>query len=288
MQSEYEIQLQIPVQYKDMPGDMAFAGTPPHAITVRIRDRGSVLLNYTLGQKKASIAVNIQDTTLLHGRNVLLLSAKDIEGMIMKQLIPTTSLLSFDPQQIEMPYSKLKNKRLPVHFSGDIRTAPGFLVSGEVVVSPSMTDVYAADAVLASMTSVETVYTEIHNANKAIDRRLKLKEVPGAVFEPGVVSVTIHVEEYTQKTLEIPVVCTSVAEGYTIRMFPSTVKVTCNVPLSLFKELSDKDFAVEVIAADAERSASGMLHVRLLKKPDGVDRVTISPDSIEFILEQGK
>jgi hypothetical protein len=287
MQTEYEIQLQIPVNYKDMPNDMAFVRTPPSGITVRIRDKGSVLLNYTLGRKIASIAVNMQDTTL-YGGGALVLSSKDIESIIMRQLIPTTSLLSFDPQRIEAPCGKLEKKRLPVYFNGDVRTEPGFLVSGDIIISPSMTDVYATDVVLASLSSVQTVYTEIQKGNKTIIRRLKLKETDGAVFNPGTVSVTIPIEEYTQKTFEIPIVCRHIPAGYIIRMFPSVVKVTCNVPLSLFKDLSDKDFIVETIADDTAQNASGMLPVRIAKKPDWVERVALSQDSIEFILEQSK
>jgi hypothetical protein len=286
MQTEYEIQLDIPVNYKDMPNDMAFVRTPPSGITIRIRDKGSVLLNYTLGHKISSITVSMKDTTL--SGDALILPAKDIESIVMRQLIPTTSLLSFDPQRIEIPYSKLNKKRLPVYFNGDIRPEPGFLVSGDIVVSPSTTDVYATEAVLASMSSVQTVYTEIQKGNKTLIRRLKLKETDGAVFDPGTVSVTIPIEEYTQKTFEIPILSRDIPQGYIIRMFPSVVKVTCNVPLSLFKDLSDKDFIVETVVGDMVQNDSGVINVRLVKKPDWVDRVTLSQDSIEFILEQSK
>ncbi|MDR1557066.1 MAG: YbbR-like domain-containing protein [Tannerellaceae bacterium] len=281
MQGEYEIQLEIPVTYKDIPQDMAFVRTPPSVITARIRDKGSVLLNYTLGQKKASIALHMQDTS---APDTLLLSMKDIEGIIMKQLIPSTNLISFDPQQIEIPYSRLKKKKVPVRFDGLIHTDPGFLLSGEIRITPSVTEVFAADVVLDALTSVQTVYTEI-KGNKTLTRKLKLRKTEGANFDPGEVSVTIPIEEYTEKTLEIPVVCRGVPQGYTIRMFPSVVKLTCNVPLSLFKDLSEEDFSVEVLLDNPEQNVSGMMPIRLAKKPDWVDRAALSQDSIEFILE---
>jgi hypothetical protein len=268
-----------------MPKDMAFVQTPPSEISVRIRDKGSVLLNYTLGQQKASIAVNMQDTS---GPNyTLLLSAHDIEGIILKQLIPSTNLLSFDPQQIEVPYSKLKRKRLPVSFDGEIRTEPGFLVSGELLITPSETDVWAGESVLESLSAVSTVYTEINDGNKTITRKLKLRKVEGATFDPDVVTVVIPIEEYTEKTLEIPIVCKYVPKGYAIRMFPSAVRLTCNVPLSMFKDLSEDDFSVEIVG-DPEQNVSGILPVRLTRKPYRVNRATLSQDSIEFILEQIK
>jgi hypothetical protein len=283
MQEEYEIQLGIPVSYKDIPRDMAFLQTPPSEIKVRIRDKGSVLLNYTLGQKKAFLTVHIPETPAPN--HTVLLNARDMESMIMKQLIPSTSLLSFDPQEIEVSYSKLKKKRLPVRFDGEIRPEPGFLLSGNITVSPPEVDVFAGDVLLESLTNVSTVYTEIKKGNKRIVRKLKLQEIEGARFEPQIVSVEIPIEEYTEKTLEIPIVCRHTPPGYAIRMFPSVVRITCNVPLSAFKELSEKDFSAEVVAGNPEQNVSGMLPVRLTKKPDRIDRVTLSLDSIEFILE---
>jgi hypothetical protein len=283
MQGEYEIQMEIPIVYKDMPQDMAFVRTPPSAITVRIRDKGSVLLNYTLGQKRASITLRMQGASAPD--NTLFLSAKDVEGIILKQLIPSTNLVSFAPQQIEIPFSKLRKKKLPVCFAGVIRTEPGFLVSGDIVITPSMADVFAADVVLDSLISVQTVYTEINKAKKTLTRKLKLQKKEGVRFAPGEVSVTIPIEEYTEKTLEIPVVCRDVPRGYTLRVFPSVVKLTCSVPLSLFRDLSEKDFSVEALLVNPEQNVSGMLPVRLAKKPDWADRVALSQDSVEFILE---
>jgi hypothetical protein len=281
MQEEYEMQLRIPVNYKDIPRDMSFVQMPPSEITARVRDRGSILLNYTLGSQRPSIAISVKDVILAD--SVLFLSAKDMEEIIMKQLIPTTNLLSFAPRQIETFYSKLGRKRLPVRFDGDVHTDPGFLISGEIVVSPSATEVFAADVVLSALTYIPTVYTEIHNGNKTIIRKLKLRKIDGVTFDLDVVSVTIPIEEYTQKTFDIPIVCKHVPPGYTIRMFPSVVRITCNVPLSLFKDLSGEDFAVETFVP--EQSAS-MIPLRLARKPDWADHVSLSQDSIEFILEQ--
>jgi hypothetical protein len=286
MQEEYEIQLGIPVSYKDVPHDRVFLKTPPAEVKVRIRDKGSILLNYTLGQKKAHLTVSVPE--IPDPNHNVLLNGREMEGMILKQLLPTTSLLNFDPQEIEVSLGKLKKKKLPVHFDGEIRPEAGFLLSGDILVSPPEVDVFAGDATLESLTHVSTVYTEIKKGNKHIVRKLKLREIEGVHFEPQTVSVEIPIEEYTEKTLEIPIVCRHTPPGYAIRMFPPVVNLTCNVPLSIFKELSEKDFSIEVTAGNAEENVSGMLPVRLTKKPDRIDRVTLSLDSIEFILEPVK
>ncbi len=284
LQEDYEIQLDIPVRYRNMPRDIAFVQTPPEEITARVRDKGSTLLNYTLGRKITSININMKDITSQSG--TLSLSNRDIEGYIMRQLIPTTSLVSFSPQQIEEPYSKLVNKNLPVVFEGDIRTEPGFRVSGDPVINPPTVSVYASDMVLDTLKSIKTVYTEIRKGSKSINRSVQLQKTSGTSIDPPTVSVSIPIEEYTEKTLDIPIISRGVPQQYTIRMFPSTVKLSFSVPLSRFREISENEFAVEAPVTSPDQNISGMLPVKLTKKPDWVDKVVITPDSIEFILEQ--
>ncbi|MDH6306648.1 hypothetical protein M2459_003359 [Parabacteroides sp. PF5-5] len=284
MQEDYEVHVSIPVHYNNVPQDVAFVQTPPSEIVIRIRDKGSVLLNYKLTKKISSIEIDAKELSAKSG--ILLYPAKDIEAAITKHLIATTSLLSFNPQQIQAPYSKLQNKELPVVFNGSVRTEPGFQVSDDVMLEPARVKVYATEAVLDTLTSIKTVYTEIKKGLKTINKKVQLEKPNGVALNLESVSVTISIEEFTEKTLSIPVNSVHVPSLYTIRMFPAVVKVTCSVPLSRFKELTEEEFSVEISLADLEQNISGMLPVILTRKPDWVDRVSLAPDSIEFILEQ--
>jgi hypothetical protein len=285
MQEEYEIQVTIPLRYKNLPPDIAFVQPPPTGITARIRDKGSVLLNYSIANKISAIELNLKEAHTDQS-GTFVYAKSDLEGAIMKKLISTTSLLSFEPQQIQEPYSRLIKKKLPVVFNGNIQTEPGFVISKEIVITPSAVDVYASDITLETLQSVKTAYLEIKEAKRPVNRTVQLEEIAGATLEPLKVTVAVTIEEFTEKTLEILLKSVDVPSDYTIRMFPSVVKVTCTAPLSRYTNLTENDFAVEVSAADINRNISGMLPVLLTRKPGWVDKVTVTPDSIEFILEQ--
>ena len=47
LQQEYEIELVFPVKYKNVPADIAFNAPEVETITAKVKDKGSVLLNYT-------------------------------------------------------------------------------------------------------------------------------------------------------------------------------------------------------------------------------------------------
>ena len=266
LQQEYEIDIKIPVKYKNVPPDISFTETPPEAITVKVKDKGSVLLNYSFGRSFAPIEANMKAQPEKAGK--LVISRKDIESDIKKHLIATTSLLSFEPQHIDAAYSKRIKKEIPAVFEGTVQTNAGFKVSGDISITPRNISVYASDVVLDTLKEIKTVYTEIKKGNKTVTRTIQLEKIDGATLEPTSVTITVPIEEYTEKTLEIPVVCTNLPRHYTLRTFPSVVKVSCSVPLSRFKDVSADDFEIRISFADLEQSASGTLPLQLDKKTE--------------------
>lgn len=286
LQQEYEIEIEIPVRYKNVPTDIAFTNATPQKVSAKVKDKGSVLLNYSFGRTFAPIEINMKDTAGQNGKQVV--TKKEIENDILKQLIATSSLIEFTPSILEITYSKRQHKSVPVVFNGTVHTNPGFQLSGEIVISPTHVDIYASESALDSLHNIETVSTEIKGGNKTIVRNLQLQKIEGVNIDPEVVSVTIPIEEYTEKTLDIPVLCTDLPDHYTVRMFPPTVKVSCSVPLSRFKELSEDQFEIRISFSELEQNLSGTLPIHLNLKPEWVHTATLMPDKIEFILEQHK
>lgn len=284
LQQEYEININIPVRYKNIPKDLTFTETPPETIDVKVKDRGSILLNYTIGRKFAPIDIDLKNGQIKQDKAFI--GKKEIENDIKKQLMTTSSILSFDPQDLRLSFSKQIQKKLPVNFLGDIRTLPGFKISGPIQIEPGIITAYAKHFVLDTIDSVQTVFTEIKKANKTVTQTIHLKKIDGVIFDPGSVVVTIPIEEYTEKQIEVPIVFSNVPPHYRVRSFPSVVRVSCSVPLSSFKELTDDQFQITIPFSELEQSTTGMISIGLTNKPESVDRATLVPDRIEFILEQ--
>lgn len=284
LQQEYEIEVVIPVRYKNVPTDISFTEAPPQEVVAKVKDKGSALLNYSLGRSFTPIEADMKKQT--KGSGSLSITKKTIESDIQKQLLATTSLVDFEPQHIEAHYSVRVKREIPVVFNGTVHTDPGFHVSGDITISPKTVGVYAGEAVLDTLKQVKTVFTEIKKGSKTIIKTVQLQKVGAATYDPASVTVTIPIEEFTEKTLEVPIVCTDLPSQYTLRTFPSEAKVTCSIPLSQFKDLSEDTFEIRFSFKDLEQNASGTLPIRLTKKPDWVTSATVVPDKIEFILEQ--
>lgn len=284
LQEEYEIEISIPVRYKNAPVEISFTDTVPTKITARIKDKGSVLLNYTVGPKFPPFEINLKELPVENGTFVV--ERKDIEAEIYRQLLASTTLLGVEPGQINLNYSQRMEKDIPVFFNGDVYLAPGFHRSGEMFIAPATVKVYAGQTLLDTLQEVRTVYSEIKKANKTIVRSFPLQKIEGASFQPDFVTITIPIEEYTDKTLEVPVVLTNVPDDFIVRLFPPTVKVVSRVPMSRFRDLSEDQFSVRLSFTDLEENLTGVVSLQISEQPDWVRSATLSPNKIEFILEQ--
>lgn len=284
LQQEYEIALTIPVRYANVPVDIAFNGKVPQSVTAKVKDKGSMLLNYSFGRKFSPVEINLKETAGKDGK--LMVSRKEIEEVILKQLLSSTLLLETTPAPIEISYSKREQKSVPVRFNGTIETDPGFQLADEISFKPAMVQVFAGKALLDTLQAVHTLPLVIKHGNRGILRSVQLEKIEGANLSPTAVMMTIPIEEYTEKTLDIPVQCLHVPHRYTVRLFPSSVRVNCSVPLSRFKELTEAQFTITIPYEELELHLNGTIPVSLSKKPEWVHTATLVPDKVEFILEQ--
>jgi YbbR-like protein. len=284
MNQEYEMELSVPVRYKDFPKDIVFKQSLPERVNVRVKDKGNVLLNYSLARNFRPI--EITENNLNSTEKIVTVTQSEIESHLQKSLAVTTYVIDFSPSQLDVSYSQQFQKSVPITFKGFVNPRSGYGVSGEIVTSPSVVMIYTDKTRLDSIKSISTIYTEVRNVKSSVTQKIKLEEIEGVIFEPTEVSLTIPIEEFTEKTLEIPIVCVNVPVGYTVRTFPTTVMVRSSVPLSKYKDLSERGFTIDVEFADMEQSISGMLPLKLTTKPDWISTHTLIPDKFEFVLER--
>ncbi|MDR2119825.1 MAG: YbbR-like domain-containing protein [Tannerella sp.] len=286
LQEEYEIEISIPVRYKNVPRDMILADNNPQNLLARIKDKGTVLINYMWFNSFSPIEIDMKDVLPAKKQHVFM-EKRTIESFISRQLISSTSLLHTDPSAIQVDYAALTHKDVVVYACVDIRTEPGFQLSDAIRINPPKVHVYAHSAILDTLSAVETDLVELRRANKTVTLSVRLKQIPNVQIEPEKVEITVPVEEFTEKRLRIPVGCRNLPGNYTLRIFPSSVEVTCNIPMSKYKNLKNNDIRIQIPFQEFDLNrASGELPVRLTHCPEWVANPLINPATVEFILEQ--
>ena len=286
LQDEYEIEIVIPVKYKNVPTGKVLTGDNPQEIIARVRDRGTVLINYSWFRTFAPLEIDVKALQKAGGHKGTV-TRRMIETSISKQLILSTSLLSFEPSSIQIEYDDLLKKNVPVVLDLLVSLEPGFQISDTITITPSKVEAYADRAMLDTLLTVKTVSLNVENLNKTKELTVGLQPIEGVHYEPEEVKVSIPVEEYTEKRLALPIQCDSVPGNYILRMFPSSVELLFKLPLSRFKEVSEADFEIRIPFHEFEtHREAGELPIRLTKRPARLSNPILTPEKIEFILEQ--
>ena len=284
LQQEYEIEIVVPVRYRNIPSEMELMEEYPQKIVAKLRDKGIILINYSWLHSFSPLEVNLNDIQKEMNHQV---TRRTIEASIAKQLISTTSLLGFEPETIMIEYNALQIKEVPVQADISVELEPGYQISGVITVVPEKVHIYTNSNILDFITSVKTINTEIKKANQTQEINVRIQRIDNVRIEPDEVTITVPVEEFTEKRISVVIGCNDLPDNYILRSFPSTVEVVCNVPISRFKELEETDFEIQIPFEEFEiNRTSGKIMVYLTKQPLWIANPTIVPSAIEFIIEQ--
>jgi len=286
LQQEYEIEILLSVRYKNVPTDVILSKDNPQNILAKVRDKGTVLINYMWFRPFLPIEIDLKDIS----RDKIepyIVSNRIIESSISKQLIATTSLLNTEPSTILVAYEALMHKEIAIYPNVSIQFEPGYQLSGEIVVNPAQVLVYANNVILDTLTTIKTELIELKKAKETVKITVKLINSSHLQIDPEKVELTIPIEEYTEKRLKTEVLCPDLPNNYILRAFPQLIEIICHVPMSRYKELNDDDFEITIPYKELYTSQmTGELSLHLTKQPSWIVNPILNPSSIEFILEQ--
>ena len=283
LNNDYEAEFSIPVRLKGVPNHVVLTSEPPSELRIKVKDKGTVLLNYMLG--KSFFPVNIDFSESKVPDNHVKIYTSELEKKIAGQLNVSTRLLSVKPDTLEYIYSTGKSKLVPVKLEGKVVAGRQYYIS-DTIYSPDSVLVYAPVAILDTITAAYTQKVNFENVMDTLKQRIALAGVKGAKFGPGAIDLTLPVDIYTEKTVEVLLRGINFPADKVLRAFPSKVQVTFQVGLSRFREVNASDFVVNVSYEELLKLGTDKYTVKLKSLPRGVSHVRIHPEQVDFLIEQ--
>ena len=281
LNQNYETDIKFNVTIKEKPEDVTFT-SEGEEIVVRVRDRGTTLMNYKL-ESFMPISVNYSEFVNRKGRLLLPLSV--LQQRIKKQLQSSTSLLSVYPDTL-VYYTQESAVRFPVKVVGEFEPARQYAL-GDVTVSPDSVWVFAPVQVADTMRVLYTEPREERELRDTLVYKVALM-VPESVNSctPSEVTVTVPVYPYAQKSFKLPVIGVDFPDTYKLRTFPSHVQVMLNVSMDNYNKIDADDFEVGVSYIDVFESDNNQAPVKLIRAPHYAKDVVILPSAVEYIIEK--
>ena len=164
LNNDYETDFSVPVRLKNVPEDVVITSEPVSELRVRVRDKGTVLLNYMLGKSFYPVTLDFSEYKSANTHVKILTS--QIQKKVTAQLNASTTLLSMKPDTLEYYYSTGESKWVPVRLQGRVEAGLQYYLP-DTVFTPDSVRVYAPAGVLDTITAAYTQALQLENCRNA-------------------------------------------------------------------------------------------------------------------------
>jgi hypothetical protein len=219
------------------------------------------------------------------------LQADSIQFVSLKNLMWQqfgNDVIGVSPEQITIALEESATKWVKVEAVSDLKFARGFDLADEIRCEPSAILVEGPRSHLSTLTSIQTDTLKFDRLKDSAEAKIPLAESPIYRYAVSEVNAKIKVEQFTEKTIFIPVTLKNApAQLNVYRIFPNRIRLDCTVALSRYASLSPTNFEAEVDLKNVDiQSKNNTLPITLTLKPAYVRNLKFSPKSVEFYFER--
>ena len=264
------------------PKNIIFTSDIPEAIKVNAKGRGFDFLEFMSQPEKAVIDIPFDNLQRKNGRGTY--DAIALRRLIQKQLGNSIAVQSCSPASLDFYYCAGHKKRVPVFFGGKARVGLQHVLC-DIKVKPDSIDIYAPKHLCDSIDMVYTDKPFYKDLEDTVTHRLPLQSIQGVKMVPDKVDVQICVDLFTEKTVSVPIYCENIPQNKILRTFPIKANVSFHVSATMFNAISEKDFLI-VVDYRSLNKGEEKCQLILRGQPSGVSHVQLSPEYVEYVIEQ--
>lgn len=276
VQGSYDVRLAV----DNVPDSVTFITLPPAKVRVTVRDRGVNLLRRRIG---AAPDLHLNFEEFADGNRFRLSHAALAASM--KHLFGSTATISsINVDSLNLKFTRLPGKRLPIDLVYDVTVAPGMVLADNPKLSGSAADVFSTEK-NDTLRFLKTEKVVLRNIDRNTTVEVPVVASPGTRVIPATVEVTFTVEPLVKKESEVTVTADNLPLGMDILFFPSRVKVAYYVPMSRYnQDNSQVPITVEASFNEAVHTSSDKVGVKVTSKAPYMSNVELLTDSVEYTL----
>lgn len=269
--------------YKNSPQKRAFHPLQADSVKATIQGTGWQMLFSKMKPENKPVTV---DLTSLDTRNYVVLSSQ--LKLINAKRDPNQQITAIDPDTLYFDFTNRLTKKVPVKTLLGIDYQKQFAISGNVAVKPAYVTISGPADRLQKISEWKTDSIKAGDVNETINTRVNLQAVSegNLTIYPKSVQVVIPVDEFTEKTLDIPVKLINNHNYDNVKVFPQKVKVTFTTSLNRYKDMSDDLFEATADLDLWRDHGYSTLPVQLTRFPPFCKIVKVSPANIDFIIKK--
>lgn len=286
---EYEAPLKYRIVPVNVPPGKILTGMPDSVITLTLFARGIDLYSGLIFNRKNVLIVDLTKIRLQRQGDQYtgFVKSSAIFKSVAAQLPAGSRLVSMDTDTLHFVFNKSFRRKVPVHPELVLDFMPQYQLYDSLEVRPDSVFVSGLRSIVDTIHHVSTVRKSIKGLNSNYSVILELEKpqvVPPVTLSTDSVTVTIHVEKFTEADIEVPVELYSGDKAVSYRTFPEKVRLTCRVSMRDYKRLDASLFTVAVDYALAMESRKNRVPVEVKRKPSFARVIRTDPEKVEILL----
>jgi YbbR domain-containing protein len=271
------------LNFKNTPRKRAFHPLQSDTVDLTVQGTGWQMLFEKMNGLNKPLEVDLRN---LEKQDYVVLSAQ--LKQINEKREADQQIVALNPDTLYFDFTDRAVKKVPVRLAASLRYLRPFAQAGNVIIDPAFVTISGPDNMIDKVKSWSTDSLIKDSVNETIRTNLLLqpaKEGNLSIY-PRTVSVRVPVDEFTEKTVEVPVKLINNRDFYNVKIFPLKVKVTFTTSLRRYPEIDDDFFEASADLALWKDRGYSTLPVSLTRLPEYCKIVKIQPQNIDFIIRK--
>ena len=281
MSQDDQTVLKIPLQVTDVPDDVRITTPPVGQVSVSLNGKRSALLKS--GRRGSKHVLYVNNGIFSMNRGHASLSTQWLRDSIAAMLPASVQIKAVEPDSIIYRYVGQRIVMLPVVFNGVIESQDQFFAE-HVEFTPDSICARVLETDTMPHSVMANVGTIVLSADTTV-MTLPVSSVEGVLLRDENVRMTIVAQQYTEKSLEVPVTGVNFPAHIALKSFPSKAVVTAWVRMSDYDRVSASDFQVVVDYNDISGNDNSKAVPRIYSQPANVRNVRLQTRSVDYLME---
>jgi YbbR domain-containing protein len=255
-----------------------------------IKTSGAKLLMLLVKKSIAEITIDVSKVTAAKSSSgYAALSTISSIGNLSKLLNTEVDLIKVKPDSIHFIFGKTFTKKVFIKPQVQINYDIPQGIFKRIKVTPQQISISSDSATLAK---IDTLYTEkivLNSLNHSVEQQTAI-EIPEALeglvaLSNTKVTLQINLDEYAQKTIQLPIQVINAPPNTSIKTFPAFVHVSITAPYNLFDSLNTNTIKAFV---DFKQTLTHTekLTVSVSSSISDNKITQISPQKVEYIIRK--
>ena len=281
LSNTYTVEQTFSINWIDIPPGIIITDKL-YTLNATIKASGIEVLLYRLF--KNELDISLKDVNFNSSKGVVNTERQNF--FVQQQLFNNTILNQINPIILNISFSHLDKKIVPILPKIEFSLVPGFLLDSPIISKPDSVLIRGPKILLDSINYLETQFYFYKDIFKPFISKVKLNNIPKIQLPIDEVEISLSVSRYSEREFMVPIGVLNLPINKKVKLFPPLAKVRVTLPISILSTVKDSDFNLVVDYNDTKIYQKSELELMIKNQPPAIKQIIIEPKHVNYLIKK--